>query len=176
MKQLLTALLSLTLFISCSKDKDEVKDYTAENEKEIVDYLAQNNLTAQRTNSGLYYIITKEGSSESEGENPGEEENTGEGENTEENENDGHPTLNSNITVIYKGYFTNGKVFDESAEGVSYSLRTLIPGWKEGIPLLKSGGEIQLFVPAHLGYGSNGNKTVPGGAVLIFEITLVSVN
>ncbi len=170
MKQLLTALLSLILFISCSKDKDEVKDYTAENEKEIVDYLAQNNLTAQRTNSGLYYIITKEGESQSEGEN------TGEGENTEENENDGHPTLNSNITVIYKGYFTNGKVFDESTEGVSYSLRTLIPGWKEGIPLLKSGGEIQLFVPAHLGYGSNGNKTVPGGAVLIFEITLVSVN
>jgi len=170
MKQLLTALLSLTLFISCSKDKDEVKDYTAENEKEIVDYLAQNNLTAQRTNSGLYYIITKEGESQSEGEN------TGEGENTEENENDGHPTLNSNITVIYKGYFTNGKVFDESTEGVSYSLRTLIPGWKEGIPLLKSGGEMQLFVPAHLGYGSNGNKTVPGGAVLIFEITLVSVN
>ncbi|WDF58740.1 FKBP-type peptidyl-prolyl cis-trans isomerase [Flavobacterium sp. KACC 22758] len=164
MKQLLTALLSLILFISCSKDKDEVKDYTAENEKEIVDYLAQNNLTAQRTNSGLYYIITKEGESQSEGEN------------TEGNENDGHPTLNSNITVIYKGYFTNGKVFDESTEGVSYSLRTLIPGWKEGIPLLKSGGEIQLFVPAHLGYGSNGNKTVPGGAVLIFEITLVSVN
>ncbi|MCP2027629.1 FKBP-type peptidyl-prolyl cis-trans isomerase [Flavobacterium sp. HSC-32F16] len=170
MKQLLTALLSLTLFISCSKDNDEVKDYTAQNEKEIIDYLTQNNLTAQRTNSGLYYIIIKEGESESGGENAGEEENAG------ENETDGHPTLDSNVTVIYKGYFTNGKVFDETTEGVSFVLRSLIPGWKEGIPFLKTGGEIQLFVPSHLGYGSKDYKSIPGGSVLIFDITLKSVN
>lgn len=151
MKQLLSALLALTLFISCS-DKDEVKDYTAQNEKEIVDYLAKNNLTAQRTSSGLYYIITKEGE--------GEEK----------------PTINSTVTVKYTGAFTNGKTFDQSLEPVSFALNKLIPAWKEGIPLLKTGGQCSLFVPSHLGYGSNGNQTIPGGAVLIFDITLVSFN
>ncbi|GAA3775453.1 FKBP-type peptidyl-prolyl cis-trans isomerase [Flavobacterium ginsengiterrae] len=153
MKNIIYALLviAITLFISCSGDKDEVKDFTAQNEKEIVDYLAQNNLTAQRTESGLHYIITKEGEGD-------------------------HPTIDSTVTVIYKGYFTNGKVFDENQEGVSFALKNLIPGWKEGIPFFKPGGEGMLFVPAHLGYGSKGVKAVPGGSVLIFDIKLVSVN
>lgn len=153
MKKIIYALLviAVTLFISCSGDKDEVKDYTAQNEKEIVDYLAQNNLTAQRTESGLHYIITNEGEGN-------------------------HPTVDSTVTVIYKGYFTNGKVFDENEEGISYPLKSLIPGWKEGIPFFKPDGEGKLFVPAHLGYGSNGTKSVPGGSVLIFDIKLVSVN
>ena len=59
MKQLLSTLLVLTLFISCSKDTKTVTDYTAKNEQEIKDYLAKNNLTAQRSTSGLYYIINQ---------------------------------------------------------------------------------------------------------------------
>ncbi|SHH36518.1 FKBP-type peptidyl-prolyl cis-trans isomerase [Flavobacterium defluvii] len=152
MKQLLSALLALTLFISCSKDKDEVKDYTAQNDKEITEYLAKNNLTAQKTNSGLYYIIEKQG----EGDNP---------------------VANSNVTVIYKGYFTDGKVFDQSdAEGISFGLNQVIQGWKEGIPFFKPGGEGKLFIPAHLGYGSKDYQSIPGGSVLIFDIKLKSVN
>lgn len=151
MKHFLASLLALTLFISCSKD-DKVKDYTAQNEKEIVDYLAKNNLTAQRTASGLYYIITKEGE--------GEEK----------------PTIKSTVTVRYSGKFTNEKVFDQSVEPVSFPLSRLIPAWKEGIPLLKAKGECILFVPSHLGYGSTGNQNIPGGAVLIFNITLDSFN
>ena len=152
MKQLLSTLLVLTLFISCSKDTKTVTDYTAKNEQEIKDYLAKNNLTAQRSTSGLYYIIN--------------EQRTGT-----------QPTAASNVTVAYKGYFTNGNVFDQSkAEGISLSLNKVIRGWTEGIPYFKAGGSGVLLVPSHLGYGSTNNGPIPGGSVLIFDVKLISVN
>lgn len=152
MKQLLSTLLVLTLFISCSKDTKTVTDYTAKNEQEIKDYLAKNNLTAQRSTSGLYYIINEQGTGT-------------------------QPTAASNVTVAYKGYFTNGNVFDQSkAEGISLSLNKVIRGWTEGIPYFKAGGSGVLLIPSHLGYGSTNNGPIPGGSVLIFDVKLISVN
>jgi FKBP-type peptidyl-prolyl cis-trans isomerase FkpA len=152
MKQLLSTLLVLTLFISCSKDTKTVTDYTAKNEQEIKDYLAKNNLTAQRSTSGLYYIINEQGTGT-------------------------QPTAASNVTVAYKGYFTNGNVFDQSkAEGISFGLNQVIKGWTEGIPYFKAGGSGVLLVPSHLGYGSTNNGPIPGGSVLIFDVKLISVN
>lgn len=152
MKQLLSTLLILTLFISCSKDTETVTDYTAKNEQEIKDYLSKNNLTAQRSNSGLYYIITEPGTGT-------------------------QPTSTSNVTVVYKGYFTNGNVFDQSKpEGFKTGLNQVIKGWTEGIPYFKTGGSGILLVPAHLGYGSFDYGPIPGGSVLLFDIKLVSVN
>ena len=152
MKQLLSTLLVLTLFISCSKDTKTVTDYTAKNEQEIKDYLAKNNLTAQRSTSGLYYIINEQGTGT-------------------------QPTAASNVTVAYKGYFTNGNVFDQSkAEGISLSLNKVIRGWTEGIPYFKAGGSGVLLVPSHLGYGSYNYGPIPGGSVLIFDVKLISVN
>ncbi len=152
MKQLLSTLLVLTLFISCSKDTETVTDYTAKNEQEIKDYLAKNNLTAQRSTSGLYYIINEQGTGT-------------------------QPTAASNVTVAYKGYFTNGNVFDQSkAEGISFGLNQVIKGWTEGIPYFKTGGSGVLLIPSHLGYGSTNNGSIPGGSVLIFDVKLISVN
>ncbi|TDD96963.1 FKBP-type peptidyl-prolyl cis-trans isomerase [Flavobacterium cellulosilyticum] len=150
MKHFLTALLALTLFISCDKEKDI--DYATKNEQEIKDYIAKNNLTAQRSDSGLYYIIT----------NPG----TG-----------ANPTANSKVTVAYKGYFTNGTVFDQSsAEGISFGLNQVIQGWTEGISYFKTGGNGILLIPSQLGYGNNSTGRIPGGSVLIFEVKLLSTN
>ena len=152
MKQLLSTLLVLTLFISCSKDTKTVTDYTAKNEQEIKDYLAKNNLTAQRSTSGLYYIINEQGTGT-------------------------QPTAASNVTVAYKGYFTNGNVFDQSkAEGISFGLNQVIKGWTEGIPYFKTGGSGVLLILSHLGYGSTNNGPIPGGSVLIFDVKLISVN
>ena len=152
MKQLLSTLLVLTLFISCSKDTKTVTDYTAKNEQEIKDYLAKNNLTAQRSTSGLYYIINEQGTGT-------------------------QPTAASNVTVAYKGYFTNGNVFDQSkAEGISFGLNQVIKGWTEGIPYFKAGGSGVLLIPSHLGYGSYNYGPIPGGSVLIFDVKLISVN
>lgn len=156
MKKLLTALFTLTLFISCNsteKDTSEPpKDYTEQNEQEIKDYLTKNNLTATRTDSGLYYIITE----------PGE---------------GAQPTATSKVTVAYKGYYTNGNIFDQSNEdGISFGLNQVIKGWTEGIQLFKEGESGVLLIPAHLGYGSYDYRGIPGGSVLIFDVKLIKVN
>ncbi|MWB96462.1 peptidylprolyl isomerase [Flavobacterium sp. GA093] len=155
MKHLLTAFIALTLFISCNPDNPEpqiAKDYTAENDKEITDYIAKNNLTAEKTETGLYYIIDE----------PGE---------------GTQPTATSNVTVAYKGYYTNGTVFDQSTDaGVSFGLNGVIKGWTEGIPYFKTGGSGKLLIPSHLGYGSFDYRGIPGGSVLIFDVKLIAVN
>ena len=149
MKNLLFV-LAIILFISCSKEKEI--DYVAKNEKDIIAYIAKNNLNAQKSTSGLYYVINEPG--------------TG-----------AQPTSTSNVKVAYKGYFTNGSVFDaSSAAGISFNLQQVIKGWTEGITYFKEGGSGILLVPAHLGYGNNDYSTIPGGSVLIFEVNLISVN
>lgn len=155
----LAVALTLT-FTSCKKKEEnqenqqtvEVTDYSAKNDQEIKDYLTKNNLTATKTDSGLYYVITEEG--------------TG-----------AQPTPESNVTVAYKGYFTDGKVFDQSGpEGISFGLRQVIQGWTEGITYFKEGGKGMLLIPSNLGYGNEDRGPIPGGSVLIFEIKLISVN
>jgi FKBP-type peptidyl-prolyl cis-trans isomerase FkpA len=151
MKHLLSSLLVLTLFISCSKDKETTVDYVAKNDKEITDYIAKNNLTAQKSGTGLYYVITEPGTGT-------------------------QPTASSNVTVAYKGYFSNGTIFDQSKpEGISFGLNQVIKGWTEGIPHFKTGGNGILLVPAHLGYGNSAVGPIPGGSVLIFDVKLISV-
>ncbi len=150
MKYLLLPFL-FVLFLACSTDSKEI-DFTERNEAEIVAYIAANNLTAQRTASGLYYVI--------------EEPGTG-----------AQPVATSNVTVAYKGYYTNGTTFDQSnANGISFNLQGVIRGWTEGIPFFKEGGNGILLVPSHLAYGSSNYQGIPGGSVLIFDVALISVN
>lgn len=153
MKNILFA-AALVLFISCDNDKkpEEAIDFVAKNEADIKAYVEENDLTAVRSSSGLYYVI--------------EEEGTGT-----------QAVATSNVTVAYKGYFLNGSVFDQSdSEGISFGLNQVIKGWTEGIAYFKEGGNGILLVPAHLGYGSNDYRGIPGGSVLIFEVSLISVN
>jgi FKBP-type peptidyl-prolyl cis-trans isomerase len=147
----LKIVLALIILSSCSSDDNEVKDYTAENDEEIQAFIADNNLVAQKSNSGLYYVI----------DNPGTGDN---------------PLLTDRVKVSYKGYYTNGTVFDESTVGVSFFLENVISGWAEGIAYFKEGGSGKLLIPSHLAYGSNDYRGIPGGSVLIFDIELIYVN
>lgn len=160
MKHLLSALVILTLLISCGKKNDATKEASKEtvadnvgkNDKEITDYLAKNNLKAEKSESGLYYVINELG--------------TG-----------AQPTATSNVTVAYKGSFIDGNIFDQSGpEGISFGLDQVIKGWTEGIPHFKAGGSGILLVPAHLGYGDNTMGPIPGGSALVFDVKLISVN
>lgn len=154
MKSTLLALVSL-LFVSCLSDSNlemPSVDYTVQNEKEIKDYIAKNNLNARKSDTGLYYVIDEPGTGE-------------------------QPSITSNVTVAYKGYFTSGKIFDQSKpEGINFNLQKVIKGWTEGIQYFKEAGSGVLLVPSHLGYGSNGRPGIPGGAVLVFDVKLITVN
>ncbi|TYA71366.1 FKBP-type peptidyl-prolyl cis-trans isomerase [Seonamhaeicola marinus] len=148
-----TKVIALFLIISsCSTDNGGIKDYREENDQEIQDYITANNLNALSSNTGLYYVIDEPG--------------TG-----------AQPTTTSDVTVAYKGYFTNGQVFDESDDlGISFNLQQVITGWTEGITYFKEGGSGMLLIPSHLAYGNLGRGNIPGGAVLIFDINLITVN
>lgn len=141
--------LAFLLIIIASCDTDTT-DYGPIDKKIIEDYLADNNLTAQSTASGLYYIIEKPGGAN-------------------------HPNINSVVVANYKGYLTDGTVFDESKTGspVSFALNSVIRGWQEGLQLIGVKGKIKLLVPSSLGYGSSGKGNVPANAVMIFDIELV---
>lgn len=141
----------LLLLVGCANDDTET-DFTASNEQEILDYITAQGLTAQKSSSGLYYVINDPGSANK-------------------------PNGTSNVTVAYKGYFTDGAVFDESpSEGISFNLNQVIPGWTEGITYFGEAGSGILLIPSRLGYGNQGTRGIPGGSVLIFDITLRSIN
>ncbi len=152
MKNTLSALVFTLFMMACNNDNSESIDFAVKNDQEINDYISANNLDAKKSNSGLYYVVNEAGTDE-------------------------QPTVNSNVTVAYKGYFTNGSVFDQSsAEGISFNLQQVIKGWAEGITYFKEGGSGLLMIPAHLGYGSKTINGIPGGSVLIFDIHLIAVN
>ncbi|MFA9370464.1 MAG: FKBP-type peptidyl-prolyl cis-trans isomerase [Labilibaculum antarcticum] len=148
MKYSLLAIV-FAFFVSCSSSDDE-KDYRVENEAEIVAYVAEHGLNATRSNSGLYYVIEEEGAG-------------------------AQVTSTSDVAVTYKGTYTNGIVLNDSEDNlVSFNLQGVIAGWTEGLSYFKEGGKGMLLVPAHLGYGNKDNNGVPGGSVLVFEITVFS--
>ncbi len=153
MNRFLLSLLLLGLF-SCQKE-DQAAAMQLENDIVIIeDYLSDKGLTAQKTSSGLHYIIEDPGSGTS------------------------YPTSQSKVTVAYIGYLPNGTIFDESMPGnpPSFFLHQVIKGWQEGIPKFRKGGKGKLFIPSGLAYGSSSpSAKVPPHAVLIFDIQLVNI-
>lgn len=89
------------------------------------------------------------------------------------------PKATDVVLVNYRGTLLNGTEFDSSYkrnEPIEFPLNRVIPGWTEGVQLIKEGGKIQLFIPPNLAYGSQG----AGGAIgpdetLIFEVELLKV-
>jgi FKBP-type peptidyl-prolyl cis-trans isomerase len=90
------------------------------------------------------------------------------------------PTAADTVKVHYRGTSIDGTEFDSSFsrnEPVSFPLNGVIPGWTEGLQLLKEGGKARLVIPSDLAYGPGGM----GGAIgpnetLVFEIELLEVN
>ncbi|MGZ5283048.1 MAG: FKBP-type peptidyl-prolyl cis-trans isomerase [Bacteroidia bacterium] len=116
-------------------------------------YAKEKNLSVQKTESGLYYVI----------ETPGTGEN---------------PKAGTEVTVHYKGYLLDGTVFDESykrGEPITFPLGVgqVIRGWDEGIALFKKGGKGKLLIPSPLAYGDRESGPIPANSILVFDIELL---
>lgn len=136
----------------------------------IHNYLKEKGLAdkAQSTPSGLYYVITKEGTGE-------------------------RPEKHDTVYTNYVGKLPNGSLFDTNVEeaakkGGKYQgpnpkkyqpfkfilgRRHVIRGWDEGLALLKKGSKAILIVPSTLGYGPRAmGKDIPANSTLVFDVEL----
>ena len=122
------------------------------NDDQITKYLEENKLVAEKSSSGLYYIIDKIGIGEK-------------------------PNINSTVKVKYKGHFLNGNVFDDNkGDAAEFKILGLIPGFQEGLLLFNEGTTGILIMPSKLAYGFWGNRSIPAGAVIAFDIELIKVD
>ena len=106
------------------------------------------------TPSGLQYKVLKEGTGKS-------------------------PKATDVVVVNYRGTLINGKEFDssyKSGKPIEFPLNRVIPGWTEGVQLMKEGAKYEFFIPPNLAYGSRGAGGVIGpDETLIFEVELLKV-
>lgn len=147
-----------------NQEKQLVKDAEA-----LTTYLAENNIEAQKTESGLFYVLHEQG-------------------------NGKQPETGQKVEVNYVGMLLDGTVFDTSIEerakeaGVhnpqraygsfSFSLGVgqVIRGWDEGIAMLSEGAKATLYIPSAMAYGERGaGGVIPPNANLIFEVELVKI-
>lgn len=112
----------------------------------------------QVTESGLQYIVLKEGTGKS-------------------------PSATSSVTVHYEGTTPEGVIFDSSVnrgKPATFGLNQVIKGWTEGLQLMKEGAKYKFFIPQQLAYGANppqkGEGPIKKFMPLVFEVELISVN
>lgn len=141
-------------------------------EKDIVvidQYLADNNIDAQKTESGLRYVISEEGTGEK-------------------------PTSGDSVKVNYAGRLLDGPFFDTSIpevaekEGIfnpgraygpftlKLGIGSVIQGWDEGLAYLSEGSKATLYIPSSLGYGARAASPVIGpNSILVFDVEMLDV-
>ena len=89
------------------------------------------------------------------------------------------PTVNDTVVAHYRGTLADGKEFDSSykrGEPAAFPLTRVVPCWTQGMQKIRVGGKAKLSCPAATAYGDRGYPgVIPGGAVLTFEVELVSI-
>ncbi len=139
-----------------SDERQKEMKVDAEKNKVKADEFLVKNKTAegvQTTASGLQYKITEPGTGAS-------------------------PKGDDIVVVNYKGTLIDGTEFDSSFKRnipAEFPLKGVIPGWTEGLQLMKKGGKAVFFVPPELGYGDRARAPIPGNAVLIFDVELLDI-
>lgn len=100
---------------------------------------------------------------------------------TTENPTGVSPSAGDMVKVHYSGYLLDGTKFDSSldrGQPIEFAVGTgrVIPGWDEGIMLLKSGEKGELVIPSELAYGARQTGPIPPNSILKFEVELLEVN
>ena len=85
------------------------------------------------------------------------------------------------ITVHYSGFLEDGTMFDSSVERddpiqLVLGQGQVMPGWEEGLLLIKKGDKARLIIPPQLGYGDRSFDKIPANSTLIFDIEIVEIN
>lgn len=156
MRRIFLFAVLLSVFTGCIKSTGDKCDYNecgivapANEIQAVQTYINSLGITtAVQHCSGLFYVI----------DNPG----TGKA-----------PDACSAIDVDHTGTLTDGTVFSQGV--FQTEMGFLIPGWRNGLPKIKEGGRIRLFIPPKLGYGPNPNGNIPGNSILVFSVDLNTV-
>jgi FKBP-type peptidyl-prolyl cis-trans isomerase FkpA len=163
LKKTMYTLFIVAIFSACGKQSttssepcDPTPSTVVASTSEITylqNYLTGNGIAATQHASGFFYTLANAGT----GISPS--------------------SICSTVTVKYVGTVIGGtgSPFDSNTSGVNFLLANLIIGWQKGIPLLKKGGTIDLYIPPSMAYGTAGSGTIPGNAYLKFTIELLDV-
>lgn len=145
-------LLLIPLFFVGCKDTYSESDLKNFNEQ-IEAYIANQSSAYKKTESGLYYVIVEE-------------------ETSQEKE---PLKLNDEVVFYYEGSLLEGEVFQkiEKEEALQFMVKELIYGWQEALGLIAPKGRIKIILPPSLGYGDNKTELVPANSILLFDLTLV---
>ena len=119
------------------------------------EYIAKNKIKVAPTASGLYFISKKAGKG-------------------------AQAVAGQKVAVHYTGKLLDGTKFDSSYdrnEPIEFVLGQgqVIPGWDEGIAMMREGEKAVLLIPSKLAYGERGNQVIPPCAPLVFDVELVKV-
>lgn len=137
------------------KQQEEYLAVVAENKAKSDAFLADNKAKqgVTTTDSGLQYEILRAG--------------TG-----------AQPSAESTVSVHYKGSLIDGTVFDSSYERnqpADFPVGGVIPGFSEGLLLMKEGAKYKLTIPSEIAYGEQAPATIGPNQVLVFEVELIAV-
>lgn len=152
-EQMMTALMTLQQRLM---DRQVAEAQAIREESEA--FLAENGQRAEVTTtaSGLQYEVLQSGDSSGTS-----------------------PRATDTVLAHYEGRLINGNVFDSSiarGEPTEFALNQVIPGWTEGLQLMKPGDKWRLFIPSALAYGPGGSGPIPPNSALIFDVELLEVN
>lgn len=134
-----------------SQAKEQAEKSQAEGKKFLADNAKRDGVKV--TESGLQYEVLTEGKG-------------------------AMPKAEDMVTVHYVGTLIDGTEFDSSikrGEPTSFPLNQVIPGWTEGVQLMPVGSKYKFVIPSDLAYGETGANTIPGNAVLVFEVELLDI-
>ncbi|WP_255857247.1 FKBP-type peptidyl-prolyl cis-trans isomerase [Bacterioplanoides sp. SCSIO 12839] len=155
MMNIIAAIIIVALVVWAIRRATGVKKQAEENKVKAAEFWNENATKdgVQQTRSGLQYKVLEEGTGAS-------------------------PAATDMVKVHYHGTLIDGSVFDSSVERgqpISFGLNQVIPGWTEGLQLMKEGGKTRLFIPSALAYGDRAAGSIPPGSLLIFDVELIAI-
>jgi FKBP-type peptidyl-prolyl cis-trans isomerase FkpA len=138
-----------------AKRTQEMEEQRLNSQNDLMSFIESEGISVTPTESGLYYVEVVSGKGK-------------------------QPTPGQRVSVHYTGSLLDGTKFDSSLDRGQPFMFTLgvgqvIPGWDEGIALMRVGGKAKLIIPSQLAYGERDMGSIPPHSPLIFDVELLSI-